>query len=63
MFTIDKLYQPRSLAEASELLTKFPDITVLGGCGFLKMGNRKIATALDLSLCNLHEISETEQYI
>ena len=63
MFTIDKLYQPRNIAEAAELLTKYPDITVLGGCGFLKLGNRKIATALDLSRCSLAEISETEQYI
>ena len=63
MFTIDKLYQPRNIAEAAELLTEYPDITVLGGCGFLKLGNRKIAAALDLSLCNLHEINETEQQI
>ncbi len=63
MFTIDKLYQPQNIAEAAELLTEYQDITVLGGCGFLKMGNRRITTALDLSLCSLAEISETEQFI
>ena len=63
MFSIDKLYQPRSLAEAAELLAKYPDITVLGGCGFLKLGNRKIASALDLSLCGLAEINETAHQI
>ena len=53
MFTIDKLYQPRNIAEVAELLTQNPDITVLGGCGFLKLGNRKINTALDLSLIHI----------
>lgn len=63
MFTIEKLYQPLTLTEMAEILTRHPDITVLGGCGFLKLSSRKIATALDLSCCDLNTIQENEQYI
>jgi CO/xanthine dehydrogenase FAD-binding subunit len=60
MFTIETLYQPQTLSELKEILEKHPDITVLGGCGFLKLGNRKISFAVDLSRCELDKICETE---
>ncbi len=63
MFRIDELFQPRTIAEAAELLEKYSDITVLGGCGFLKLGNRRVAKAIDLSRCDLHSIREAEQKI
>ncbi len=62
-FRIDELFQPRTIAEAAELLEKYSDITVLGGCGFLKLGNRRVAKAIDLSRCDLHSIREAEQKI
>ena len=63
MFTIDELLQPSSLEEASAMLTANPETVVLGGCGFLKMGTRRIAKAMDLSRCGLNGIRETELQI
>lgn len=63
MFTIDELLQPSSLEEASALLTANPEAVVLGGCGFLKMGSRRIAKAMDLSHCGLNGVRETESQI
>lgn len=63
MFTIETLYQPQTLSEVKQMLAKHPDATILGGCGFLKLSNRKISVALDLSRCALDMITETEQQI
>ena len=63
MFTIEQLLQPSSLDEAAVMLSENPDLVVLGGCGFLKMGSRRIAKAMDLSRCGLEEIRETETQI
>jgi len=63
MFTIDELLQPRTITEAAEILKEYPNIVVLGGCGFLKMGSRQIAKAMDLSKCALEEIQETEDEV
>ena len=63
MFTIETLHQPQTLSEVKQLVEKFPDITILGGCGFLKLSSRKIPVALDLSRCELDRIRETEQQI
>ena len=63
MFTIESLHQPQTLSEVKQLVEKFPDITILGGCGFLKLSSRKIPVALDLSRCELDRIRETEQQI
>lgn len=63
MFRIAELIRPKSISEAREFLQEYPDLTVLGGCGFLKMGNRTIHRALDLSGCNLNSIQETDSSI
>ena len=63
MFTIETIHQPQTLSEVKQIAEKFPDITVLGGCGFLKLSSRKIPVALDLSRCELDKIHETEQQI
>ena len=63
MFTIDELLQPQSLAEAGEMLSASPDLVVLGGCGFLKLGSRRIGKALDLSRCGLGNIMEENDHI
>lgn len=49
MFTIRDLVQPETLEEAYTTLTSRKLNTVLGGCSFLKMGSKRIGTAIDLS--------------
>lgn len=49
MFTIRELVQPATLEEAYALLMNRKTNTVLGGCLFLKMGSKRIGTAIDLS--------------
>ena len=63
MFTIDELVQPENLGEAAAILTDSPDVVVLGGCGFLKLGSRRIRKAMDLSRCGLGSIEENTEYI
>ena len=53
MFTIRELVQPATLEEAYTILTSKKMNTVLGGCLFLKMGSKRIGTAIDLSHPNL----------
>ena len=59
MFRIAELLRPESISEAAEMLQTYPDVTVLGGCGFLKMSNRTIPRALDLSKCKLDLIEQS----
>ena len=63
MFTIDELVQPKTLNEAAAILTDSPDVVVLGGCGFLKLGSRRIRKAMDLSHCGLGSIVENTESI
>ncbi|AHF08135.1 FAD binding domain-containing protein [Desulfitobacterium metallireducens] len=53
MFTIRDLVQPETLEEAYTTLMNRKPNTVLGGCAFLKMGSKRIGTAIDLSSPNL----------
>lgn len=53
---IEQLVRPKSLEQAHEILKQSPRNVVLGGCGFLRLGNRKIETALDLSCLGLNQI-------
>jgi len=63
MFTLLNLAQPTSLDEAYQVLSAQRNNTVLGGCAFLRLGSRRIATAVDLSKLNLAYIQETEEEI
>ncbi|MDT8902522.1 FAD binding domain-containing protein [Anaeroselena agilis] len=63
MFTVKELVRPQTLAEAYRTLTEHPDNALLGGCAFLRLGNRKIAAAVDLSRIGLDYIRETEGFI
>lgn len=63
MFTIKDLIQPQTLEEAYNVLTSRRNNTVLGGCAFLKMGSKKIGTAIELSKLNLNYIKEVGDYI
>lgn len=49
MFTIRDLAQPATLEEAYATLISRKTNVVLGGCLFLKMGSKRIGTAIDLS--------------
>lgn len=63
MFTVQELVQPQSLEEAYSLLLKRRNNTILGGCAFLKMGSKRIGTAIDLSKLELDYIRETDDGI
>ncbi|MEG6615943.1 FAD binding domain-containing protein [Peptococcaceae bacterium 1198_IL3148] len=63
MFTIQNLVQPPTLAEAYSVLTSNKKSTVLGGCAFLKLGSKKIDTAIDLSKLSLNYIKELDDFI
>ena len=63
MFTLMELVQPSSLEEAYEILMKRKNNIVIGGSAFLRMGEKRIGTGIDLSNLNLNLIEETEDYI
>lgn len=58
MLSIDHYVQVTSLAEAYDTLVSVPGSVVLGGCGFLRLGARRIGTAIDLSRLGLDCIAE-----
>lgn len=60
MFTITEITVPNTLEEAYELLIKRKNNTVLGGCAYLRMGKKRIGTAIELSNLNLDYINENE---
>ncbi len=59
MFSVRNYVKAKSLEEAYELNQKKTSV-VLGGTVWLKMGNRQIQTAIDLSDLGLDKIEETE---
>ena len=61
MFTIDQYVKVQDLEQAYALNQK-KTATILGGCGWLKMGRRPIRTAIDLSGLGLDQIEETDGY-
>ncbi|SHH78360.1 FAD binding domain-containing protein [Clostridium grantii] len=63
MFTIQQYAQPVDLKEAYEILMEKKNNTVLGGCAWLRMGNKRIGTAIDLTSINLDFITEDNDYI
>ena len=63
MFTLKNLVQPDNLAEAYQILSDKRNNTILGGCAFLKMGSKRIGTAIDLSSLNLNYIKEQDGFI
>lgn len=63
MFTLSDLVQPDKLETAYQILSDKRNNTILGGCAFLKMGSKRIGTAIDLSNLNLSYIKETDGFI
>ena len=59
VFRADDYVKVTSLAEAYELCQKRSSL-VVGGMVWLKMGNRVVTTAIDLSGLGLDTITETE---
>lgn len=63
MFTILDLVQPNTIKEAYKELMNKKNNTILGGCAFLRMGSKRIGTAIDLSRLNLNYIKEDDKYV
>lgn len=63
MFTMQNLVQPETIQEAYEILNKSRANTVLGGCAFLRMGSKRIGTAIELSRLTLDYIKEDSDHI
>ncbi|ABR46697.1 molybdopterin dehydrogenase, FAD-binding [Alkaliphilus metalliredigens QYMF] len=63
MFQIKNYAIPNTIEEAYQLLNEKRANTLLGGCGFLKMGKKTIPTAIDLSHLGLDKIKEDENAI
>lgn len=62
MFTIKNYVIAESLEEAYELNQKKNNV-ILGGTAWLKMGERNIQNAIDLSKLGLNKIEEDEEYL
>jgi len=60
MLHIEEYRRVSSKDEALDILRNEKSSAVLGGCGYLRLGNRKISKALDLSALELDYIRETE---
>jgi len=58
MLLIENHIFPASLAEAYEILQTTPNSVILGGCGYLRLGERKISTAIDLTGLGLDTITD-----
>lgn len=63
MFTLNDLVQPEEIETAYQMLTDKRNNAILGGCAFLKMGSKRIGTAIDLSNLKLSYIKETNGFI
>lgn len=63
MFTIHDLAQPATVEEAYRILVSNQNSAVLGGCTYLRLGTKKIGTAIDLSKLNLAFIKEKDDEI
>jgi len=60
---IEKYHYASSLDEAYEILSNTTGASILGGCGYLRMGNRKISVGIDLSKLGLDFIRETDSEV
>lgn len=63
MYTIKNYHFAESVEEAAALLQKSRANTVLGGGTWLRLGERNIATGIDLSRLELDRITETAEEI
>lgn len=63
MISIKDYVLPKTLEEAYKILNAKRSNVILGGCAFLRMGSKKIGTAIDLSNLSLKYIREDDKTI
>lgn len=63
MLEIEQYHFAESLEDAALALKSSPGATLLGGCGYIRLGARKISTAVDLSRLGLNYVRKTDQAI
>jgi len=63
LITIADYAFPKTLEEAYDILTDRKSNTILGGCAFLRLGSKRIGTAVDLSKLGLDFIRENCEWI
>lgn len=63
MFTLTEIVQPNTLEEAYSTLIKRKNNQILGGTAFLRMGNKRIGTGIELSNLNLDYIKEDDDFV
>lgn len=63
MLQIDRFVYASSLEDAYHILVSSPGSVILGGCGYLRLGDRSLATAIDLSKLSLDYITKTDAAI
>lgn len=63
VFSIKEFNQPSTLEEAYNILMEKRNNRVLGGNAFLRLGGKRIRTALDLTALGLQYIQEQDDYI
>jgi len=63
MLQIENFLYASDLAEAYDTLQTVPGSVILGGCGYLRLGARKIGTAIDLSRLGLGYVAEVDNTV
>ncbi|SHO49082.1 CO or xanthine dehydrogenase, FAD-binding subunit [Desulfopila aestuarii DSM 18488] len=63
MLQIENHLSPSTLEEAYETLTSVPGSLVLGGCGYIRLGDRTISNAIDLSNLGLNFVHGTKSEV
>ncbi len=63
MLSMQIYASPTSLEEAYDLLKSSRNNVILGGCGFLRLGKKRIGTGIDLQNLKLDYIQVEEDYV
>lgn len=63
MLNMKKYVAPESLQDAWSLYSTNPNNVILGGCAFLRLGKKKIATGIDLCNLGLDYVKEHDDFV
>lgn len=63
MLNMRNYVAPKSLQEAWSIYNTSPSNIILGGCAFLRLGNKRIGTGIDLSGLGLEYVDEHDEFI
>ncbi|AOT72529.1 FAD binding domain-containing protein [Geosporobacter ferrireducens] len=63
MFTVNEFVQPKTIEEAYNTIVDRRNNTIIGGSAFLRLGSKKIGTAVDLANLRLNYIKDEDGYI